>query len=154
MFDAPLDAMSVWLGLGMVSVAVAGVALALPTAAPPSPGPVADTIDDAAASAGEARATIELSADRLKLTRRAVALRSDGGTARARFAFGPVTPVSGDQLRRVLHGAAPADVFASKRAFRAAVATARNARVRWRPAPERLTVRRVTWGAVDATLVG
>jgi len=154
MFDAPLDAMYVWLGLGIVSLAVAGIALALPTAAPPNPGPVADTIDDVATSAGEARATIEVSATRLKLSRRSVALRSAGGTARGRLAFGPVTPVSGDRLRRVLRGAAPATVFRSKRAFRTALTAARSTSYHWRPAPERLTAHRVTWGGIDATLVG
>jgi hypothetical protein len=154
MFDAPLDAMYVWLGLGVVSLAVAGTALALPTAAPPDPGPVADTVDDVAASAGEARASVEVTADRLRLSRRFVALRSEGGTVRARFAFGPVTPATGDRLGRVLHGTSPAEVFRSKRAFRTALDAARSTSYRWRPAPERLTVCRVTWGGIDATLVG
>ncbi|MFC7134143.1 MULTISPECIES: DUF7283 family protein [Salinibaculum] len=154
MFDAPLDTWYVWLGLGLVSVAVAGTALSLPTAAPPSPGPVADAIDEVASSPGSARARVTLSASRIRLAPRELALRSDGGTARARFAFGPVTPVDSGPLARVLHGRPPASAFPSKTAFRDALRAARRESPRWRPAPDGLTARRVRWGDVDATLVG
>lgn len=154
MFDAPVDAWYVWLGLGAVSVAVAGTALALPTAAPPTPGPVADTIDSVASSQYRGRATVAVTADRLRLTRRAIALRTDGGTARTRFAFGPVTPAWSAELQRLVHGAKPGSVFRTAEGFQAALERARGASRRWRRAPESLTVRRVRWGEVNATLVG
>jgi len=92
MLDAPLDTWYVWLGLGVVSVAVAGVALALPTSAPPAATPVADAVDSVAASPHEARTTVEVPGEQMRLASDAVALRSDGGTAHARFTYGPVTP--------------------------------------------------------------
>lgn len=154
MFDAPLEAWYVWLGLGMVSVTVAGTALSLPTAAPPTPAPVADSIDAVASSPNEARTTVDISADEIRLRPRTVALRTDGGTARARLAFGPVAPVSDGSLRRVLHGTPPGRVYPSFDAFRDALVDARTTPGEWRSAPETLVVRRVQWGDVDATLVG
>lgn len=154
MFDAPLDAWYVWLGLGAVSVAVAGTALSLPTAAPPASAPVADAVDTVAASPNEASSSVALSADEIRLSGRTVALRTDGGTARARLAFGPVTPVRRGVLRRVLDGAPPERTLSSQRAFRNALTDARNSSPEWRAAPDRLAVRRVEWGDVHATLVG
>jgi len=154
MFDAPLDAWYVWLGVGMVSVAVTGTALALPTTAPPSAAPVADAIDRVASSPNHAYVTVDVVADRVRLTPRTVALSSDGATARARLAFGPVTPVGSGTLREVLSGRPPDSVFASKRAFEATLQRARRTGTEWREPPERLTVRRVHWGGVNATLVG
>lgn len=154
MFDTPLDAWYVWLGVGMVSVTVAGTALALPTAAPPSAAPVADAIDNVASSPNQAYATVDVVADRVRISPRSVALGGDGGTARARLAFGPVTPVGSGTLGKVLSGHPPDSVFASKRAFNMSLRRARQASNRWRDSPETLTVRRVRWGGVNATLVG
>lgn len=154
MFDTPLDAWYVWLGVAMVSVAVTGTALALPTTAPPSAAPVADAIDRVASSPNHAYATIEVVADRMRLFPRSVALGGEGGTARAQLAFGPVTPVGSGALREVLSGRPPNRVFASKRAFKAMLHRARRADTEWRESPETLTVRRVHWGGMNATLVG
>jgi len=154
MFEVPLDAWYVWAGLGLVSVAVGGIALGLPTAAPPTAGPAADAIDNVATSPNRAQTTVELSAEKLRLSRHAIALDTAGGTARARFVFGPVTPVSDGRLRRLLRGDRPADVFRSKRGFRSALETARSRHHRWQSAPETLTARRVRWGDVNATVVG
>jgi hypothetical protein len=65
-----------------------------------------------------------------------------------------VTPVSSGSLRSVLDGRTPASVFRSKQRFERAIATARDTRSRWVPAPDTLTVRRVRWGDVNATLAG
>lgn len=154
MLDAPVDAWYAWLGLGVVSVAVTALALSLPTSAPPAAAPVADTVDGVASSPHEARETVEISADQVRLQPRSVALRSDGGTSHARFAFGPVTPVGDGPLRRVLGGERPETVFESRAAFAAAVDSAGNRTGTWRPAPDRLTAARVEWGETDATLVG
>lgn len=154
MLDPPLDTWYVWLGLGLVSVAVAGLALGLPTTAPPAATPTADTIDRVAASPHEARTTVDVHAEKVRIRPDSVALRSASGTAHAALAYGPVTPVSDGQLRRVLAGAQPRAVFTSVSAFEHAVRAARNRTARWRETPEELTVARVEWGAVDATLVG
>lgn len=154
MLDAPVDAWYAWLGLGVVSVAVAGVALGLPTAPPPTAAPVADAVDSVASSPHEARTTVEVSAERMRLRPDAVALRTDGGTAHARFAFGPVTPVGDGRLGRVLRGRSPDGVFATQASFATAVAEAQNRTATWRPAPNRLAVVRAQWGEIHATLVG
>lgn len=154
MFDAPLDAWYAWLGLGAVSLVVAGVVLAFPTAGPPAAGTVADAVDRVSASDHRAREEVALAAAELRLGPRTLALRRDGTTARARFAFGPVTPVRDRNLRHVLDGGHPGDVFADGEAFADALADARRQRPDWRRAPRVLTVRRVSWGEVDATLVG
>lgn len=154
MLDPPLDTWYVWLGLCAVSVTVAGLALAVPTAPPPSADPVADTVDSVAASPHEARTTVDLSASEIRIRPRGVGLRSDGGSAHARFAYGPVTPVRGGKLARVLDGAHPETVFDTRAVFRETLESARAAEPRWRRAPDRLTVVNVQWGEVDATLVG
>jgi hypothetical protein len=154
MFDPPLETWYAWLGLGLVSLAVAGTGLSLPTAAPPAPAPVADTIDSVAASSNAAVATVSVQATEVRLRPRRVSLRSDGGTAHARLAFGPVVPVDDGSLRRVLSGTPPDRVFRSPVAFAQRLAAAQSRRHDWRSAPAALTVRRVTWGDVDATLVG
>ncbi len=154
MFDITLESWYVWLGVCVVSVAVAGTALAVPTAAPPTAAPVADAVDSVAASSEQAHTTVDVTADRMRLSRHAIALRTDGGTAHARLAFGPVTPAERGRLRRVLHGTPPERVFISKQRFVDALEAARSAEPRWREPSETLTVRRVTWGDVDATLLG
>ncbi|WP_435195705.1 DUF7283 family protein [Natronomonas sp. EA1] len=153
MFDAPSDLPLVWLGLALVSVAVAGVAVGLPTAPPPDATHVAAQIDRVAASDHTAVTELRLGADRIRLRSGAVALESDGVRAHASLRYGPVTPVSGGDLDAVLHGAAPEAMYASPRAFARAAARARVGSG-WRPAPETLVVRHVTWGETDVTLVG
>lgn len=154
MLDPPVDTWYVWLGLSVVSVAVAGLALAVPTTAPPTATPVADAIDSVASSPYEARTTVDVPADQVRLRPEAVSLRSESGTAHARIAYGPVTPVGDGKLRRVLGGAEPDAVFASQSDFETATRAARNRTASWQPAPETLTVARIEWGDVDATLVG
>jgi len=154
MFDPPFEAWYVWLGVGIVSVAVTGLALSLPTSSAPSATPVADAVDSVASSPHDARTTVEVPAARLRLRPRSVALRSDGGPARAQLAFGPVTPVGDGKLRRVLDGERPENVFSNQSAFETAIGAAQNRRGTWQEAPDRLAVARVTWGDVDATLVG
>ena len=154
MLDPPVDTWYVWLGLGVVSVTVAGLALGLPTRAPPTATPVADAVDSVASSPHEARTTVDISAAQLRLRPDSLALRSQGGTAHANFAYGPITPVGDGKLRRVLDGASPESVFGSKAAFEDAIRQARDRSGTWREAPDELTVARVQWGDVDATLAG
>ncbi|MEF8784365.1 MAG: hypothetical protein V5A45_00415 [Haloarculaceae archaeon] len=154
MLDPPVDTWYVWLGLGVVSVAVTGLALALPTTAPPAATPVADAVDSVASSPHEARTTVDVPADQIRFRPDSVALRSDGGTANAQLAFGPVTPVGDSKLRRVLDGEQPETVFSNQSAFETAVRAAQNRTGTWQEAPDHLVVIRVTWGDVDATLVG
>lgn len=154
MFDVPVDAWYLWLGVAAASLAVLGSALGLPTAPPPDAAAVADTVDSVAASPYAGVGEHPIDADEMRLDARTVALGTDGGVARARFAYGPVVPVREGPLRAVLVGATPERAFASPAAFERAVVAARERDPAWRPAPDRLLVRRVSWGGVDVTLVG
>jgi len=155
MFDVPVDSMAVWVGLGLVSLVVFGLAASVPTAPPPDASAVADTVDAVAASPHASTAAQPIAADAVRLSHSRVALRSDGGTAAAVFRFGKVTPVAdGTPLDRVLHGRPPSRVFSSAAAFERALRRARQRPARWRPAADRVLVRRVFWRGVRATLVG
>lgn len=155
MFDAPVDAWYVWLGLAVASLAVFGSASSLPTTPPPDAAGVADTVDAVAADDYETTAEHPLSASAVRVGPHRIALRNDGGTSHAEFAFGPVTPVArGSRLERVLHGT-PVDVaFDDRRAFQQAVVDARTRDPAWRETDRSLVVRRVSWEGQDATLVG
>lgn len=155
MFGVPIDAWYTWLGLSIVSVAMVGVAAALPTAPPPAAADAAETVDRTAATAHPATAEHPLDARAVRVEPRGIGLRNDAGTTHATFAFGPVTPASGDEsLTAVLRGAPPGTRFDSGEGLCAAARTAREGRSRWRPAEDPLIVRHVVWEGCDVTLVG
>lgn len=157
MFDVPVDVWYLWVGAAAASLALLGTAVGLPTAPPPDAAAVADTVDSVAASPYSAVGEHPLTADSIRLGPRTVALGAGGAggaTARARFAYGPVVPVRDGPLRPVLTGTSPAREFETSAAFGRAVAAARDRDPAWRPAPDQLLVRHVTWGGIDVTLVG
>lgn len=150
----PIADAYLWIGLCVAGAAFAGLALEVPTAPAPDARAVADTVDRVAAGRYPTRADHPVSATAIRVGPRRVALRSDGGTAHAGFAYGPVTPAGDGPLRRLLTGAPPDRVFDDPAALRVAAGRARNRTPRWRPADDRVRVRRVSWGGVDVTLVG
>ncbi|MEF8841626.1 MAG: hypothetical protein V5A62_08370 [Haloarculaceae archaeon] len=156
MFGLPVESWYLWVGLAAASAALIGIAVELPRTTPPDAAAVAATVDGVAASPYDAVGEHPIRADAVRLSARGAALRRDGATDRAEFSFGPVVPVPpGDgPLRRVLDGNSTAERFDSPAAFAAATERARERDPTWRPAPDRLTVRRVSWRGVDATLVG
>jgi hypothetical protein len=153
-FDAPLDAVYVWIALGAVSLVVAGTVFALPTASPAAAAAVADAVDSVAASTAEARDEVYVSSGRLRIRPHGLTLRTDGGRAHAQFRYGPVVPAEDGRLRRVLAGRPVAAVFEDSEAFQRAVGRARERAGFWQEAPIELRISRVSWGGVDATLVG
>lgn len=154
MFDVPVDAWYLWIGVGTASLVVLGSALGLPARPPPDAAAAAATVDSVAASPYAAVAEHPLSAREIRLRPDGIGLRTDGGAAHARFAYGPVVPVRAGPLRAVLVGTPPDRRFESPGEFERAIGTAREREPTWEPAPDRLLVRRVTWGGVDGTLVG
>jgi hypothetical protein len=156
MLGTPADSWYVWLGLATVSVAVLGTATGLPTAAPPDPTPVARTVDAVASSPRPATAEHPLEATAVRVDPDGISLRTDGGSARESLAYGPVTPVPPDAspLRAILTGDRPGRVLGSPTALAGRAAAARHTDPDWRPAPDKLLVRRVIWRGVDVTLVG
>lgn len=154
MFLVPVDAWYVWIGVATVSITVFGVAVGLPSAAPPDATATARAVDAVAVGPTGAQGSHELRAGQINLGSVRVGLAGPGGRAHATFAY-PVTPAVADsRLERVTAGEPPAAVFDSSEAFATAIESARQADVGWRPAPDRLTIRRVAWGDVNATLVG
>jgi len=155
MLDTLVDVPHVAVALGLASLAMVATVAALPTTPPPDAAAAGETIDAVAASPHPTVAAHPLTAAALRLGPETVALRNDGGTAHARLARGPVTPVGqSGPLDRVLDGVSPERVFGSPGEFAAALALARNRTPTWRPAGEELRVRNVAWEDVDATLVG
>jgi hypothetical protein len=153
MLDTTADSWYTWLGLVATSLAVGGVVAGLPTSVPPDARAVAASVDEVAASPYDEREHVPVPADAIRLDASGLSLRSDGGTAHASFAL-EVTPAAGSRLVAVLRGVPPGEVYRTEDAFATALQEARDEDREWRPAPDRLTVRRVTWGDVDATLVG
>jgi hypothetical protein len=90
MFDAPLDAWYVWFGVTMVSLAVLGVAIELPTAPPPPPNAatVTDTVDSVAGCSYTATVEHPLSARKIKLGPWRLGLKGGGGTPTRRSHMG------------------------------------------------------------------
>ncbi len=155
MFEVPLDAWYVWVGLAIVSGAAVGVVGVLPAAAPPDASGTAGAVDSVAASEHAAVEKHPLSnTDAVRLGADSVSLRGPGGDRSETFGYGPITPVRGGSvLEPVLRGEPPDRVFDSPEAFERATVRAQRAEPRWE-ATERLVVRRVNWGDADAVLVG
>lgn len=153
MFDTNVDTVSVWVAVGMVSVAVLGIVAQLPTSAPPEAAAAATTIDEVATSPPGSVATRELHATEWSLTARQLGLRSAGGTAHETL-LQPVVPAVTSSLAAIVDGEGPSAVFDSPTAFRRATERARTDREQWRTAPDSLTARHVAWGGIDVTLVG
>ncbi|WP_415380820.1 hypothetical protein [Halosimplex sp. TS25] len=157
MFDTAVESTYVWLALAVVGAGVLGLALRVPTAPPPDATGVARTVDSVASSPHEATGSHPVDARQMQLGSHRLSLRGPGGDAHASFAYGPVVPATGgdgDRLGAVLQGVPPGRAFASKQRFERALDRSRTRDPSWQPAPERLVVRRVTWGEVNATLVG
>ncbi|MBX0293472.1 DUF7283 family protein [Haloarcula nitratireducens] len=155
MLETHAETPFVWVALAAVSVAVLGVVVESPSTAPPDAAATAATVDEIATSPPGSVATRDLTATEWTLTSRQVGLRADGGTAHATFLRSVVPAVEG-RLAAALDGRRPSELFGSPAGFRRAVERAETgtAAGEWRPAPERVTVRRVAWGGVDVTLVG
>ncbi len=158
--EAPVDAWYVWLGVTLVSIGLAGVAVGLPSEPPPDAERVAGALDRVGASEYDAATSLDHDADAIRIGSERVAMRSDGGTARARVSFGPVVPVHAldvnDTERRALDG-----FLAGERSLppplegplAAGVADLRNGTGEWYPADGALRARLVTLADQRVVLV-
>lgn len=154
MFDAPMDGLVLWTGIALVSLAAFGVAASLPGSMAPDAGALADRIDDVSTSPYSASTTISHDVAELRVQRSQLSVRGPGGTSHATLVGASVTPVRDRRLRRVLEGRNPKTVFDSRRAFARQLSVAQQRTGEWHAVPDRLRVRRVVWGDVNATLVG
>jgi len=166
--ESPADAWYVWVGVAVVSVGVAGVAIGLPSQPPPDATEASNAVDRVAATQYGASATFEHDADSVRIGTRQIALRNDGGTAHASVAIASMTPVDATdgRLHRaatgLLDGARVSAVidqhgFTSERDLREAFATARTRLDRegtnWRVGDGRLRVRAVALDGETVVLV-
>lgn len=153
MIGPPVDSPALHAGLVVAAAAFLAVAGTLPVRPTPDAAGVADTVDAVAAGDAPASATHEHAADAVRIRPNGIAMRNDGGTARATFAFGPVVAVVDRALQRVLRGDSPRSVFPDRSAFRGAVEAARQREPGW-VASDEITVRGVSWDGYRVTLVG
>ncbi|MFB6270547.1 MAG: hypothetical protein ABEH83_11415 [Halobacterium sp.] len=155
MLDTLADVPPVVVALSLVSTTLLGVAFAAQPSVAPRADALASTVNAVGAADTPGAESHPVRADAVRITTHEIAVRGDGGTARASFAYGPVVPVRRDTgLWRVLHGAPPGEVFDGGLQFASAAVDARQREAFWRHGRDRLTVRRVTWRGVDVTLVG
>lgn len=157
--EAPADAWYVFIGVSLVSVAVAGVALGFPMGVEPDAGGAMTQIDEVAGSEYDEKATQDHNADRYWVDSKRIGLKNQFGTARATVSFGTIAPVyHNESLQSVLAGKSAKDEFDSKSEFQAEVERGQeNATIdgerQWRAADGELRVRKVTWGGYSVTLV-
>lgn len=155
MFDVPVDALHVWLGVAAVSVVALGVVVGLPSGTAPDARGLARAVDAVSVGPAGARGAHGLTAEAIRLGPHRVGLRSESGRSHAAFAYGPIVPVDGSgPLRAVLEGRPPNATFGRPASFAAAVDDARDRSPAWRSAPDRIEIRRVRWEGIDVTLVG
>ncbi len=153
MIGPPTDTPALHAGLVVAAAAFVAVAGTLYAQPAPDAAGVADTVDAVAAGDAPASATHQHAAERVRIRSHGIAMRNDGGTARATFAFAPVVPVVDGPLRRVLGGESPRAVFRDADAFHEAVEAARDRDTVWVASAE-ITVREVSWDGHRVTLVG
>lgn len=151
-FEAPVDAWYVWFGVGIVSVALAGIALGLPTAPPPDANAAANSIDTVVGSPYNASATLEHDADAIKVDNRTIALRNDHGESSASLAFEEVIYVTDERPRNVTYGSSMSAEFggpgkSASTSTQFITTLADEANTDWQPAGGELVVRTITWNA-------
>lgn len=155
MFDVPVDALYVWLGVAAVSAVALGVVVGLPSGTAPDARGLARAVDAVSGGPAGARGAYGLTAEAIRLGPHRVGLRSESGRAHATFAYGPIVPVNGSSsLRSVLEGRPPESTYDGPAGFAGSIDAARDRSPAWRPAPDRIEIRRVNWEGIDVTLVG
>ncbi|MXR51963.1 hypothetical protein GRX03_10170 [Halovenus sp. WSH3] len=168
--EAPADSWYTWVGVVLVSVAVAGVVAGLPAEPPPDASGAANTVDRVAASERGTSVSHEVDADQARIGTKQLAFRNDGGTTQASIAFGTMTPVDAadgpvrDAGEALLAGAHPEEVierraaFETERDLRAAFDDLRTDAdrrgVEWQETNGRVLIRSVQIAGEQVVLVG
>lgn len=148
------DVPTVWFGLTLASTLFLAAAVQVPTAAPGPADAVAATIDRVAAAPYDSTAVHPVTAEAVRVSHYRIAVRTDAGVTHATLRYGPVTPVrSGTRLARVAHGAPVTAVFPDPTSFQKAVQAARSSDPGWYSGIDELTIRHLSWGATNVTLV-
>ncbi|WP_440770426.1 DUF7283 family protein [Natronorubrum sp. DTA28] len=104
-WEAPADAWYVWVAVAIVSFAMAGIVLGLPTAPPPDADGTANAIEETSGSSYEAASTYGYDADEIKIDGTTIELRNEEGTDRSSLRYEQVVVVNGDdRLERLIYG--------------------------------------------------
>ena len=155
MLGTPVDAWYLWIGTGVVALAILGIGLSLPSVAPPDAVGPAETVDRTAAHSHPATAEHPIDADEIRIGADSIELRTGDKTSTHRFLSAPVTPADNDEtLESVMWGTPPEHRFDSPKALQNASVEAQRQEPEWRPAGDRVFVRTVHWGEHNVTLVG
>ncbi|GAB7018730.1 DUF7283 family protein [Halostagnicola bangensis] len=95
--EAPADAWYVWFAVSIVSIAMVGIALGLPTGPPPDANEAANTIERTTGGAYETSSAYEHDANEMKIDGPTISLRNEHGTAHSSLSYGAVVPVTGNE---------------------------------------------------------
>lgn len=167
--EAPADAWYVWVGVALVSIAVAGVVAGLPGQPPPDATKAANTVDRVAASEYGTTAVYEPDAEAARIGTRQIGLRNDGGTQYASVSIEVMTPVAAARGAThaagtaLLSGASPREAVEqtaidSERELRERLAAVRDRIDRmganWRPITGQVRMRSVRIDGGVVVLVG
>ncbi|ELY52661.1 DUF7283 family protein [Natronorubrum bangense] len=111
-WETPLDAWYTFLAVSLVSVAVAGVVLSLPSGPPPDANQAANTIEPVAGSTTETSATWTYDAETIAIDGTTVEMENEHGTTHASMAYGVVVPLNdSERLENITRGAAFEDEY-------------------------------------------
>ncbi|MCL9812904.1 DUF7283 family protein [Natranaeroarchaeum aerophilus] len=104
-FEAPVDAWYVFIAVGIVSVALAGLALGVSTGVPPDAQEGANAIEGATSAEYTASASHEHDAETVIVERSTITMENEHGEAHASFSYGTVVAVNGDErLEDIVNG--------------------------------------------------
>lgn len=153
-WEAPADAWYVWVAVTIISLAMAGIVLGLPTGPTPDADRAANAIEETSGSSYEAATTYEHDADAVRIDGKTIELKNDHGTDRASINYGQVIVVNGDdRLENLTYGSGFDEEFDAElddptrdaaTAFVTRTADARDANSgEWINSTDDLTVRRV-----------
>jgi hypothetical protein len=157
--DAPADAWIAFSGVSLVTFAMTGIVMSIPTVPPPDAKAASNAINDVAGSPYGEVVEYEHSAEEVQLSAKQFGLRNSGGTVYGSISFGTMTPVGasdGQRLTAVLSGKPWEEVFDSEEEFLTIVRSARQTATyqeKWRPASGTLRARKILVGATHVTLV-
>lgn len=158
--EAPADAWYVFIGVSIISFAVAGVVMGLPTGQGPDANGAIEEIDSVAGSTYEDDAKVDHRAEQFWVGSKRIGLKNDHGTATESVSFGTLAPVYNDSsnLTAVLTGTNAEEVYASKTEFQDDIADERNKTFDdgdpvWHEADGELRIRKVIWGDYSVTIV-
>ena len=93
-FEAPVDALYVWIGVALVSIGLMGFAVSVPSEPPPDADRTAAALDRVAAGGPDAATAIEHGATEVRLDAERVELRNDAGSDAARLSHGRLLPLA------------------------------------------------------------